>query len=59
MALDMQQELIRSVETMSLGQMIVRFSANGQPSYFYRLRKFNLEDIHPTLFGAGFIRRSL
>lgn len=53
MPLDMEQELPRQVEAMSLGRMTVRFSSGGQPSYFYRLKKFALEDIHPTLFGSG------
>ncbi len=53
MALDIEQEMIRQVETMSMGLMTVRLTAKGGPSYFYRLKKFNREDIHPTLFGTG------
>ena len=47
-----QDDLRRQVETMSGGDMTVRFTASGQPSYFYRLRKFNVEDIDASL-GTG------
>lgn len=52
MPIDVQAELIRQVESASLGAMTVRFTSKGQPSYFYRLRKFNVEDIDPSL-GSG------
>lgn len=45
----MQSDLRRQVETMSGGQMTVRFTNKGQPVFFYRLRKFSVEDL-----GAGF-----
>jgi len=44
-----QSDVRRQVETMSNGDMTVRFTAKGQPSYFYRLRKFTLDSL-----GAGF-----
>lgn len=49
MSTAIQNALRSQVETMSRGQMTVRFTAKGQPSYFYRLRKFTLESL-----GAGF-----
>lgn len=52
MPIDVQAELIRQVESASLGAMTVRFTAKGQPSYFYRLRKFDVSDIDPSL-GSG------
>jgi len=52
MSAAIQTDLRRQVETMSNGQMTVRFTAKGQPSYFYRLRKFTVESIGANL-GAG------
>lgn len=49
MSTAIQTDLRRQIETMSKGQMAVRFTAKGQPSYFYRLRKFTCESL-----GAGF-----
>jgi len=49
MSTAIQTDLRRQIETMSNGQMTVRFTAKGQPSYFYRLRKFTLDSL-----GAGF-----
>lgn len=49
MSTAIQTDLRRQVETMSGGQMTVRFTAKGQPSYFYRLRKFTCQSL-----GAGF-----
>lgn len=49
MSTAIQTDLRRQIETMSNGQMTVRFTAKGQPSYFYRLRKFTCESL-----GAGF-----
>lgn len=49
MSAPIQTDLRRQIETMSNGQMTVRFTAKGQPSYFYRLRKFTLDSL-----GAGF-----
>ncbi|MCA1774966.1 MAG: formylglycine-generating enzyme family protein [Loktanella sp.] len=37
---------------MSGGDMTVRFTASGQPSYFYRMRKFNVQDLDASL-GTG------
>lgn len=47
-----QDALIRQVETASGGMNTVRFTDRGKPSYFYRLRKFNVEDLDPNL-GTG------
>lgn len=47
-----QANLRRQVETMSNGDMTVRFTAKGQPSYFYRLRKFTVQSLDATL-GSG------
>lgn len=47
-----QDEFIRQVETASLGDMTVRFTAKGNPSYFYRLPKFQVETLDPAL-GTG------
>jgi formylglycine-generating enzyme len=44
-----QNQLRDQVETMSAGAMTVRFTTKGEPSYFYRLRKFTLDSL-----GAGF-----
>jgi hypothetical protein len=52
MSAAIQADIQRQVETMSNGQMTVRFTANGQPSYFYRLKKFNVEDLDASL-GTG------
>lgn len=49
MSTPIQTDLRRQIETMSNGQMTVRFTAKGQPSYFYRLRKFTCESM-----GGGF-----
>lgn len=47
-----QANLRRQVETMSNGQMTVRFTAKGQPSYFYRLKKFTVQSLDASL-GTG------
>lgn len=47
-----QANLRRQVETMSNGDMTVRFTAKGQPSYFYRLRKFTVQSLDASL-GIG------
>jgi hypothetical protein len=47
-----QDDLRRQIETMSGGQMTLRFTAKGQPSYFYRLKKFAVETLDPAL-GTG------
>lgn len=52
MSTAIQADIQRQVETMSNGQMTVRFTAKGQPSYFYRLKKLNVEDLDASL-GAG------
>lgn len=52
MSAAIQADIQRQVETMSNGQMTVRFTAKGQPSYFYRLKKFNVEDLDASL-GTG------
>jgi hypothetical protein len=49
MSIAIQTALRNQIETMSNGQLTVRFTAKGQPSYFYRLRKFTLDSL-----GAGF-----
>lgn len=46
---DVQTDLRRQVETASRGMATVRYTAKGQASYFYRLRKFTLDSL-----GAGF-----
>ena len=46
---DIQTDLRRQIETASRGLATVRYTAKGQASYFYRLRKFTLESL-----GAGF-----
>ena len=51
-SVDIQADLRQQVETMSGGDMTVRFTAKGQPSYFYRLRKFQVEDLDASL-GTG------
>lgn len=51
-SIDAQAELRNAVETMSNGAMTVRFTDQGRPSYFHRLRKFLVEDIDPSL-GSG------
>lgn len=52
MSAAIQADIQRQVETMSNGQMTVRFTTKGQPSYFYRLKKFNVEDLDVSL-GTG------
>jgi hypothetical protein len=52
MSTAIQADLRRQIETMSNGQMTVRFTAKGQPSYFFRLRKFNVETLDASL-GTG------
>ncbi|WP_439137528.1 hypothetical protein [Roseicyclus sp.] len=52
MSTAIQADLQRQIETMSNGQMTVRFTTKGQPSYFYRLRKFNVETLDASL-GTG------
>lgn len=47
-----QANLRRQVETMSNGDMTVRFTAKGQPSYFHRLRKFTVQSLDAGL-GTG------
>lgn len=47
-----QANLRRQVETMSNGDMTVRFTSKGQPSYFYRLRKFTVQSLDAGL-GTG------
>lgn len=49
MSTAIQTDLQRQIETMSNGQMTVRFTDKGQPSFFYRLKKFTCESL-----GAGF-----
>lgn len=49
----MQEQLRRQVETMSNGDMTVRFTVKGQPSYFYRLRKFAVETLGDASLGTG------
>ncbi|WP_296763680.1 hypothetical protein [Sediminimonas sp.] len=51
-SVDIQADLRKQVETMSGGDMTVRFTTKGQPSYFYRLRKFLVEDLDASL-GSG------
>lgn len=48
----LQDNLRTQVEAMSKGQMTVRFTTKGQPSYFHRISKFNVEDLDASL-GAG------
>lgn len=50
--MSMEDDLRRQVETMSGGEVTVRFTDKGQPSYFYRLRKFQVEDLDASL-GTG------
>lgn len=47
-----QANLRRQVETMSNGDMTVRFTSKGQPCYFYRLRKFTVQSLDAGL-GTG------
>ncbi|ULB10751.1 hypothetical protein ORIO_12640 [Cereibacter azotoformans] len=51
-SVDIKSDLRRQIETASQGQMTVRFTAKGQPSYFYRLKKFAVEALDPSL-GSG------
>ena len=51
-SVDIQGDLRKHIEAISGGDMTVRFTAKGQPSYFYRLRKFNVEDLDASL-GSG------
>lgn len=46
--------IIRSVETQTDGRMTVRFTKNGQISYFYIVPQFSCEDIAPDgSLGSG------
>jgi len=47
-----QDDLRSQIETASGGDMTVRFTAKGQPSFFYRLKKFAVETLDPAL-GTG------
>lgn len=49
----MQEQLRRQVETMSNGDMTVRFTTKGQPSYFYRLLQFTVESLGDAGLGTG------
>lgn len=51
-SVDIQGDLRKQVEAMSNGDLTVRYTTKGQPSYFYRLRKFNVEDLDASL-GTG------
>lgn len=50
--IDVQANLRRQIEAASGGQMTVRYTTKGQPSFFYRLRKFTCESLGAG-FGAG------
>lgn len=45
MAAANREELIKSTEAVSGGRVTVRFTDKGQPCFFYKLPKFNLEDL--------------
>jgi len=48
--LDIKGDLRNQVEAMSGGEMTVRYTAKGQPSYFYRFRRDVFEaDVEPEL----------
>lgn len=50
LAIDARTDLQRQVETMSNGNLTVRYTAKGQPSYFYRFRRADFEaDVEPEL----------
>lgn len=50
LAIDAKTDLQRQIETMSGGQVTVRYTAKGQPSYFYRFRRADFEaDVEPEL----------
>lgn len=50
--IDMQANLRRQIEAASGGQMTVRYTTKGQPSFFYRLKKFAVETLDASL-GTG------
>ena len=50
--IDMQANLRRQIEAASGGQMTVKFTTKGQPSFFYRLKKFAVETLDVSL-GTG------
>lgn len=51
-SVDIQDDLRKQIEAASGGDMTVRYTDKGQPSYFYRLRKFLVEDLDASL-GSG------
>jgi hypothetical protein len=51
-SVDIQGDLQKQIEAASGGDVTVRFTDKGQPSYFYRLGKFLVEDLDPSL-GSG------
>jgi hypothetical protein len=44
--------LLNAVLAASGGRQVVKYNANGDPCFFTRFPRFNLEDIHPSL-GTG------
>ena len=52
MSVDIKSNLRSHIETASGGTVTVRYTAKGQPSFFYRLKKFNVEDMAADL-GTG------
>ncbi len=44
--------LLIATAAASGGKQVVKFNANGDPCFFTRIPRFNLEDIHPSL-GSG------
>jgi len=51
-AVDIPGDLRASVEAASQGRATVRYTDKGQPSFFYRIPKFQVEDIDASL-GTG------
>lgn len=50
LVIDVKTELQKQVETMSNGNLTVRYTAKGQPSYFYRFRRSVFEaDVEASL----------
>jgi hypothetical protein len=44
--------LLNAVLAASGGKQVVKYNVNGDPCFFTRIPRFNLEDIHPDL-GTG------
>jgi hypothetical protein len=44
--------LLTSVLAASGGKQVVKYNVNGDPSFFTRIPRFNVEDIDPAL-GTG------